>query len=49
MMTDYENRLFCKFMKIKTLIFEGTNSKDCHEHLHKMGNVEKYSVEFVSF
>ena len=55
-MTNDQHELFSKFLKLKPPVFEGAESEDaydflvdCHELLHKMGIVEQFGVEFVSF
>lgn len=56
MMTDDENRMFCKFMKLKPLIFQGIIFEDAlefiiyyQECLHKMGIIKKYCMKFDFF
>lgn len=56
MMTRDENELFCRFIKMKPPISHGIESEnaykfiiDYHERLHKMGVVERYGVELVTF
>ena len=51
-----QHELFTKFLKLKPPIFKGAESEDaydfpvnCHELLHKMGIVERFSVEFVTY
>ena len=55
-MTSYQHELFCMFLKFKPPVFNGAESKDaydflvdCHELLHKMGIVERFGVEFVTY
>lgn len=55
-MTGEEHDMFWSFSKIKAPVFYCTNSKNacefiigCHERLYKMGLMERYGVEFVSF
>ena len=55
-MTSYQYELFTKFLKLKPPVFKGAESEDayvflvdCHELLHKMGIVERFGVEFVSY
>lgn len=52
-MTNDEHGIFCKFIKMKPLIFQGIESEDDFEllidgfeWLHKMDIIEKYGVEF---
>lgn len=56
MTNNGEHGVLCKFIKMKTLVFYGTEYEDaneflidCHEHQHKIGIFQMYSVEFVSF
>lgn len=56
MMTKDKHELFYKFIKIKPPIFHRTESEnaykfiiDYYERLHKMGAVERYGVELVTF
>ncbi|TMW94289.1 hypothetical protein EJD97_010474, partial [Solanum chilense] len=55
-MTNDQHELFSKFLKLKPPVFKGIESEDaydflvdCHELLHKMGLVEQFGVEFVSY
>ena len=55
-MTNYQHELFSKFLKLKPPVFKGAESEDaydflvyCHELLHKMGIVERFGVEFVTY
>ena len=55
-MTNDQHELFSKFFKLKPPVFKGPESEDvyyflvvCHELLHKMGIVERFGVEFVSY
>ncbi|XP_059301842.1 uncharacterized protein LOC132053752 [Lycium ferocissimum] len=55
-MTGEEHDLFWRFTKMKPPIFYGTESEeayefiiDCHARLHKIGVVDKYGMEFVTF
>ena len=55
-MTNDQHELFSKFLKFKPPVFKGAESEDaydflvdCHELLHKMGIVEWFGVEFVSY
>ncbi|KAK4706956.1 hypothetical protein R3W88_033493 [Solanum pinnatisectum] len=55
-MTTDQHDLFIKFLKLKPPVFKGTKSEDaydflvdCHELLHKMDIVERFSVEFVTY
>ena len=55
-MTNDQHELFSKFLKLKPPVFKGAESEDaydflvdCHELLHKMGIVERYDVEFVTY
>ena len=55
-MTNDQHELFSKFLKLKPLVFKGAESKDAydflvdyHELLHKMGIVERFGVEFVTY
>ena len=55
-MTNYQHELFSKFLKLKPPVFKGTESEDaydflvdCHELLHKMGIVERFGVDFVTY
>ena len=55
-MTSDQHELFSKFLKLKPLVFKGAESEDaydflvdCHELLHKMGIVERFGVEFVTY
>ena len=55
-MTNDQHELFSKFLKLKPPVFKGAESEDaydflvdCHELLHKMGTVERFGVEFVSY
>ncbi|XP_069146470.1 uncharacterized protein [Solanum lycopersicum] len=55
-MTNDQHELLSKFLKLKPPVFKGAESEDaydflvdCHELLHKMGIVERFGVEFVSY
>ncbi|XP_069144485.1 uncharacterized protein [Solanum lycopersicum] len=55
-MTNDQHELFSKFLKLKPSVFNGAESEDaydflvdCHELLHKMGIVEWFGVEFVTY
>ena len=55
-MTSDQHELFSKFLKLKPPLFKGAESEDaydflvdCHELLHKMGIVEQFGVEFVTY
>ncbi|TMW85844.1 hypothetical protein EJD97_022393, partial [Solanum chilense] len=55
-MTSDQHELFSKFLKLKPPVFQGAESEDgydfmvdCHELLHKMGIVERFGVEFVTY
>ena len=55
-MTNDQYELFSKFLKLKPPVFKGVESEDaydflvdCHELLHKMGIVERFGVEFVTY
>ena len=55
-MTNDQHELFSMFLKLKPPVFKGAESEDaydflvdCHELLHKMGIVERFGVEFVSY
>ena len=55
-MTSDQHELFTKFLKLKPPVFMGAESEDdydfsvdCHELLHKMGIVERFGVEFVTY
>ena len=55
-MTSDQHELFTKFLKLKPPVFKGAESEDaydflvdCHELLHKMDIVERFSVEFVTY
>ena len=55
-MTNEPHELFSKFLKLKPPVFKGAESEDdydflvdCHELLHKMGIVEQFGVEFVTY
>ena len=55
-MISDQHELFSKFLKLKPLVFKGAESKDaydfmvdCHELLHKMGIVELFGIEFVTY
>ena len=54
-MTSDQHELFTKFLKLKPPVFKGAESEDdcdflvdCHELLHNMDIVERFSVEFVT-
>ena len=55
-MTSDQHELFSKFLKLKPPVFKGAESMDaydflvdCHELLHKMGIVEQFCFEFVTY
>ena len=55
-MTSDQHEHFFKFLKLKPPVFKGAESEDaydflvdCHELLHKMGIVERFGVEFVTY
>ena len=55
-MTSDQHELFTKFLKLKPPVFKGAESEDaydflvdCHELIHKMGIVERFGVEFVTY
>ena len=55
-MTSDKHELFSKFLKLKPPVFKVAESDDvcdflvyCHELLHKMGIVERFGVEFVTY
>ena len=55
-MINDQHELFSKILKLKPPAFKGAESEDaydflvdCHELLHKMGIVERFGVEFVSY
>ena len=55
-MTSDQHELFSKFFKLNPPVFKGSQSEDaydflvdCHELLHKMGRVERFGVEFVTY
>ncbi|TMW80900.1 hypothetical protein EJD97_013899, partial [Solanum chilense] len=55
-MTSDQHVLFSKFLKLKPPVFKGAEYEDaynflvdCHELLHKMGIVERFGVEFVTY
>ena len=55
-MTSDQHELFSKFLKLKPPVFKGAESEDaydflvdCHELLHKMGIVERFGVDFVTY
>ncbi|TMW80584.1 hypothetical protein EJD97_018067, partial [Solanum chilense] len=55
-MTSNQHELFTKFLKLKPPVFKGAESVDaydflvdCHELLHKMGIVERFGIEFVTY
>ena len=55
-MTSDQHEFFSKFLKLKPPVFKGAESEDaydfmvdCHELLHKMGIVEWFGVEFVTY
>ena len=55
-MTSDQHELFSMFLKLKPPVFKGAESEDaydflvdCHELLHKMGIVERFGVEFVTY
>ena len=54
--TSDQHQLFTKFLKLKPPVFTGAESGDaydflvdCHELLDKMGIVERFGVEFVTY
>ena len=55
-MINDQHELFSMFLKLKPPVFKGAESEDaydflgyCHELLHKMGIVEWFGVEFVTY
>ena len=55
-MTSDQHELFSKFLKLKPPVFKGAESEDaydflvdCHELLHKIGIVERFGVEIVTY
>ena len=55
-MKNDQHELFTKFLKLKPPVFKGAESEDagdflvdCHELLHKMGIVERFGIEFVTY
>ena len=55
-MTSDRHELFSKFLILKLPVFKDAESEnaydflvDCHELLHKMGIVERFGVEFVTY
>ena len=55
-MTSDQHELFTMFLMLKPPVFKGAESEDaydflvdCHELLHKMDIVERFSVEFVTY
>ncbi|TMW80173.1 hypothetical protein EJD97_023197, partial [Solanum chilense] len=55
-MTSDQHEPFTKFLKLKPPVFKGAESEDaydylvdCHELLHKMGIVERFGLEFVTY
>ena len=55
-MTNDQHELFSKFLKLKPPVFKDAELEDaydflvdCHELLHKMGIVERFGVEFVTY
>ena len=55
-MTSDQHKLFSMFLKLKPPVFKGAESKDAyyflvdfHELLHKMGIVERFGIEFVTY
>ena len=55
-MTSDQHELFSKFLKLKPLVLKGAESEnaydflvDCYELLHKIGIVERFGVEFVTY
>ena len=55
-MTGDQHELFTRFFKLKPPVFKGAESEDaydflvdCHELLRKMGIVERFGVEFVTY
>ena len=55
-MTSDQHELLSKFLKLKHPVFKGAESEDandflvdCHELLRKMGIVERFGVEFVTY
>ena len=56
LMTRDQHELLCKFLKLRPQVFKGAESEDaydilvyCDELLHKMGIVERFGVEFVTY
>lgn len=55
-MTSDQHEMFVMFLKLKPPVFKGLESEDaydflvdCHEMLHKLGIVDRFGVEFVTF
>ena len=55
-MTNDQHELFTMFLKFKPPVFKSAESEhaydflvDCHELLYKMGIVEQFGVEFVTY
>lgn len=53
--TSDQHDLFCRFLKMKPLVFRGIETEDgykflmdCHDRLHKMDITERYGVEFIN-
>ena len=54
--TGDQHELFIMFLNLKPPVFKVAESEDaydflvdCHELLHKMGIVERFGVEFVTY
>ena len=55
-MKSDQHELFSKFLKLKPPVFKGAESEDaydflvyCDELVHKMGIVERFGVEFLTY
>ena len=55
-MTIDQHELFRKFLKLKPPVFKGAESEDAynflvdfHELLHKMGIVDRFGIDFVTY